>query len=390
MSKPKRVFSIITGGPFHRFMLAARLISPEGFSPLRPALVVAGITWIPLMTIGLVQRLIVGKMDPILADFSVHARLLIAIPCIFLADLMLDAHCVLALGRFVRDDLAEERDEHAMRRIIERARRLRDSVVPEAIILLIAFGADLLMLLHVFSPSVLFDTSWTQHRHSAVQLWYAVLILPAFQFLVGRWFWHWAIWTRVLFDISRLRLRLVPTHPDYAGGIALLSKPIDAFAVFTLGASSVVAGAWYTQVMLGRAQARSFAPKLLLLVCLAELVAFGPLLVFYGHMRRARLRGNVQYSALATRMNRAFHERWILAGEPARFLLDRPDVSALTDLMSAYERMRQMRRVPFDRDAAISVLAATLGPMLPVATTEIPLADLAKHLAKALFSGLAG
>ena len=54
--------------------------------------------------------------------------------------------------------------------------------------------------------------------------WYAFVSIPIFQFILLRWYLRLLIWFRLLWQVSRLNLRLISTHPDRAGGLAFLGK----------------------------------------------------------------------------------------------------------------------------------------------------------------------
>ena len=54
--------------------------------------------------------------------------------------------------------------------------------------------------------------------------------LPAFQFVLYRWYFRLFIWMRFLWQVARCELSLVPTHPDRAGGLGFLSLSVVAFA----------------------------------------------------------------------------------------------------------------------------------------------------------------
>jgi len=60
--------------------------------------------------------------------------------------------------------------------------------------------------------------------------WYGYVSLPIFQFLLVRWYFRLFIWTRFLWQVSRIDLQLIPTHPDRVGGVGFLSGAIYAFA----------------------------------------------------------------------------------------------------------------------------------------------------------------
>ena len=56
--------------------------------------------------------------------------------------------------------------------------------------------------------------------------WIAFVSIPLFQFLLLRWYLRLFIWSRFLWQASRLNLDLIPTHPDRAGGIAFLGRKL--------------------------------------------------------------------------------------------------------------------------------------------------------------------
>ena len=57
---------------------------------------------------------------------------------------------------------------------------------------------------------------------TAAGWWYALVSLPMFRFLLWRWLWRVFIWAALLWQTSKIQLRLLPTHPDQAGGLGTL------------------------------------------------------------------------------------------------------------------------------------------------------------------------
>jgi hypothetical protein len=60
-------------------------------------------------------------------------------------------------------------------------------------------------------------------------MWFGYVSLSIFQFLLCRWYFRLFIWTRFLWQVSRIDLRLVPTHPDRVGGLGFLADTVYAF-----------------------------------------------------------------------------------------------------------------------------------------------------------------
>ena len=54
--------------------------------------------------------------------------------------------------------------------------------------------------------------------------------LPLFQFLLVRWYFRLFIWGRFLWQVSRIQLALIPSHPDRCAGLGFLSTIHETFA----------------------------------------------------------------------------------------------------------------------------------------------------------------
>lgn len=383
---PKYVysFSLVAGGPCYRLLRSLGIVRPGDFEPVRPAIVFALATWLPLMLIGLSERLRGRALDPILTDVAVHVRLLLALPLLLAAERALEFHCSLAVDRFTRGRFVGPDDLDAFASVVAHTVRLRDRSGPELALLVLALTGGLAALGGVSVTSIASVSG--QVRDIPAEVWYALVALPVFQFLLLRWLWRWTMWSWMLFRVSRLRLRLMPLHPDHAGGLLHLSNPIAALAMVVVGASSVLSASWSMQIVHGHAQVLDFVPSLVLFALLVELLALAPVLPFAPALRRARFTGITEYALFALRVTRAFARRWTRHERADNLILGGSDVSVLTDLMSSYEVLTQMGLVPFNRGMALVIALAVIVPMLPLATTVVPLPQLLTQLARALLT----
>src|SRR3954462_3622276 len=71
---------------------------------------------------------------------------------------------------------------------------------------------------------------------------YRYVSLPLFQFILLRWYFRLFIWYRFLWKVSRLKLNLIPTHPDGAGGLGFLTGTAHALAPLLIAQSALLAG----------------------------------------------------------------------------------------------------------------------------------------------------
>lgn len=375
---------LIAHGPSLRLLRRLRLARADG-SPRAWRLVV--VAWVPLLA-GAVLRVITGHPPaPLLFDISVHTRLLIGIPLVIGADRILEQRCRDAVGQLYEGAFAERA---RVDRIIDRAERLRDSRPVELALLALVFLGGQALLWGFVGPTGLFAGISDAGTISFARLWYAIVAWPIAQFLVLRWLWHWSIWSYAVVRLSRLPLATIATHPDRAAGIGFLAAPIHGFSGFVAATSALLASAWATRILAGRASVQALAPELVAFVILAVILACGPLLPFAGMLYRARYRELVRYNGLALDYVRAFDRKWAESRPDPERLLGTPDLQSLNDLHGAYGSLVKTRLVPFDPWLIAVICVAALVPMLPLVATAVPLDELLRRIGHALLGGISG
>ena len=376
-----RDFSLVDGGPFCALLRHFGWTRRDGrIDYLRACIVVVAVAWGPLLVATLSARVMVGHAFAI--DWGVHARLLVAIPLLLLADASLHERT-----RFVVDQLVADRwVTHQQERfdgIVARAVRHRDAVVPEVLLLGIALAASQ-VIVWGFGGLPFTRRLVTLDRHlAAARWWYALVALPLFQFLVYRALFRWGIWIQMLWRLSRLRLQPMATHPDLAGGLEFLSWPSIGFGHVIAALSATQAGVWADQVIYAGLKVTELKWQALVFALAGLVVALGPLLVVSGRLWRCQIDGQHQYGSLATDYTRLFHARW-LAQRERNDVLGSADLQSLADLAGGYEVVAKMRFVPFGPRAVIAIAAAAVVPMLPVALLGVPLDQLLAKLAGTL------
>ena len=81
--------SLMEGGPGDALMKRLRLIRPEfGAASARTAISSAALTWLPLLVFSSIEGLALGGARiPFLYDLAAHARFLVAVPILVLAEI---------------------------------------------------------------------------------------------------------------------------------------------------------------------------------------------------------------------------------------------------------------------------------------------------------------
>jgi hypothetical protein len=145
-------FSIVVGGPVYDLLLRFRLVHQSLPNIWRRILAVVAMTWLPLLLLSLKDGLAYGHQVriPFLYDLSMYGRFLFALPLLLLAEFVIDPAIRVAVAEFVEARLVPGEELPVFENVWQRAQRLRDSWIPEVILLVLAFF-----------PVFLFQHEWT-------------------------------------------------------------------------------------------------------------------------------------------------------------------------------------------------------------------------------------
>ena len=376
--------SLIRGGPFYRLQQSSRLIGANEWNVGRRIIFAIAVGWVPLVLMKLLADR--GNLLLLLKDYRITSRMLIAVPVLLIAQPIMEASFRKIVGHIYDAGLLKGPDLAQMDDIIAKVIQLRDSVVPELVILL-------LIVVHtaVSFKTVLSGASWLAYRigdsyHLTLAGWYAVLVSGTiFQFLLGLNLWKWLLWTMFAFKVSRLNLQLVATHPDENGGLGFLGMTPLAFTPISFAAAAVIAATFRNQILHKGAHLASFTIPAIVLVMIVAVVALGPLIFFVPRLAAVRRKGILEYAILGQMHSTEFHEKWILnrAGHEEE-LIDAAEISTLCDYGQAYDRIENMKPFPTDRSALVALALSVAIPALPVVVAEIPLMVILKQLLGAL------
>src|SRR6185369_14990346 len=116
-----------------------------------------------------------------------------------------------------------------------------------------------------------------------------------FQFILLRWYFRLFIWTRFLWQVSRIELSLVPTHPDRVGGLGFLTRSVYAFIPIAVAHGALLAGLISNRIFFVGATLLEFKSQIAVLVVFMMGVVFGPLLVFAPQLAQAKRSGDREY-----------------------------------------------------------------------------------------------
>lgn len=369
--------SLLSGGPLHDLAARVRLSGSRGRHVLARALVAVLVTWVPLLVLSAIAGEATGDAVVVtfLGDLTAQVRFLLSVPLLVVASAFVEPRLRDAVRQLERGSLVPREARPALAHVLRAASRLVRS--PAELWLLVP-----VLVAAVFERAALVSavsnwehtTSVAEVRLSPAGLWLVAVGLPVYRYLVLRWLWRCAIWAWVQHRLARLPLRLTPSDPDGACGLAALGQAQATLAaplVLALGAMNA-AFVGNRALYLGVPVAEAGAGVALFCAC-ALTLSLAPLLVFSPRLAAARRRGLIEYGVLGTRVARSFHDAWLAPGAaPAKQVLARPDASALADLHHVLDAVRRVRVFPVDRSALRILLIVTITPFVPLIVSQVP------------------
>jgi hypothetical protein len=383
-------FSLTQGGPFFKLLVHSGLIKPEFARPARRATFLALFTWLPLFILSVLQGLALdGQMElPFLWDFAVHVRFLICVPLLIIAEVLLDARTNRVVKHFINSGLVQEKDYPTFESAIRQAARLRDSLVAEALLLgVVIMGVVFLRIEYLGSTSTWqMVVSEAGRTRTLAGWWYLLVAIPFFQFLLARWTWRFLIWSHFLRNLSKMDLRLVPTHPDLAAGLGFLSPAQAKYGIVVFAISAVIAAKIGEEILYGGASLLDYKFIIGGYVLMMLIILLAPLLVFTPKLLIVKRTGLLEYGALANEYTQAFDSKWIRKEIPeGELLLGSADIQSLADLGNSFGFVRNMRAFPVDLNGVIPIIMAVAFPMLPLVLTVYPFDELVLKIVGFLF-----
>ena len=385
-SKQSDDFSLVLGGPLFQLFMRARLTTDTLNLVKRRVIVISLFTWLPLLLLSVLAGEAAGGAIkvPFFYDVDAHVRFLVALPLLLVAELVVHQRIRLIVRQFVERGIVLPQARPEFETIIGSAMRLRNSVVIEVLLIVLVLTAThYLWASQMALESVTWYASIVDgHRqYSPAGYWYAYVSIPVFQFLLARWFFRIFIWARFLWQVSRLDLHLVPTHPDRAAGLGFLGGSAAAFMPLLLSQGALLAGLIANLIFHEGKTLLDFKPEIVSAVVFLLLLVLGPLCVFAPRLAQAKRQGLLEYGALASRYVEGFDQKWLRGGAPQdEQLVGSGDIQSLNDLAGSFEVVQSMRAFPFGKTVVLQTAIAALAPLLPLTLTMISLEEIVKRL----------
>jgi hypothetical protein len=373
-------------GPFCRAI--DRLSGWAKLRGLGVGFVIGLIAWLPLVILtGLDRTLVSGPTIPEIRSFGTHARLLVAIPLFLFAESLFTERLRSVLRDLLKGQIVAGHDMPRLIAVLRQARQLWNSGIAEASLVVLV---GILMYFGLRADLPVGVTTWrttADGRLSLAGWWYTLVSLPLFQFLLWRWAWRLFVWGRLLYQISRFDLRLLPTHPDRAAGLGPLGVAHVDLAPLNFACAAMAAATFAEQIKFAGQPLSSYAVPAVAIVIGGTAVLVAPLLVFGRRLLEVKQRGLLEYGAFAEAYVRAFDAKWLRGAPGDEPLLGTADLQSLADLGNSFGVIDEMQALPISWRQIWKLTVAAALPMLPLLLFAFPLDQLIIGGIKMLIGG---
>ena len=378
-----RSLSLVFGGPLYQLFLRSRLARPPLELLHRRIIALVLITWLPLAVLALIEGNAMGGVDvPFFKHLAVHVRFLISLPLLIMAEIIVHQRVMSVVAQFSSRHLIAPEVQSRFDAAIASAVKLRNSVVAELVLLVLAFTVGY----GVWKQLALGRGSWYGGHGTPNTLagyWYVFVSLPVLRFLLLRWGFRLLIWYRFLWSVSRLPLRLNALHPDHAGGLGFLRGTPFAFMPVFLAQTCILSGVIADHIWHDGAKLPQFKLEIVAILLFQLLLGYFPLLFFTFQLARIRRIGLREYGVVAMNYVNAFRQKWITqTTEEKESLLGTSDIQSLADLSNSFEIIREMNLLPFNYKSVVRLAIILVLPILPLFLTMIPLSEVIDRLLK--------
>jgi len=382
-------FSLVLGGPLYQMLRRTRLTGPTLELLRRRVVFFVLFCWVPLAILSLVEaHFLGGTKVSFFRDILTHVRFLIALPVLILAEIVIHERIRPVVKGFVERRVVTPEELPKFYAAIDSAMRMRNSVIAEIALLVFVFTGGIWIWWHQIALNV---TSWyalPQDGHMNLTLagyWFAFVSGPIFLFILLRWYMRILIWFWFLLRVSRLKLHLLPAHPDRAGGLGFVGKSSFAFAPLLFAQGALLAGQIASRIFYNGQSLLAFKMTITGFVIFFVIAVLAPLFLFTPQLARAKREGLEEYGAFASTYVMDFDQKWLRSKVDEEQLMGTGDIQSLADLGNSFAVVREMRSIPFGTDDVARLLIATVAPLVPLLLTIMPLEQLLTQIVKLIF-----
>jgi hypothetical protein len=382
---PATVFQSGTTGGLRAWL---RLGAGNDGRYLPAVLKLIAITWLPMAILSAAQGDLIqaAHAGSFLSDYAVHARFLIAIALLVVADGICLPRLDAITQKFANSGFLLDSDRPRFDAALQSTARLLSAQTPQVVMGCAALAVSWMVIRYAVPQLPQWHRIHGESQLSVAGWWHVIVSYPVLLALQLRWGWRLILWTRMLWLISSLNLRLLPSHPDRAAGLLFIGYSVRAWALLAAVPGVIASGTIADRIISGAPLPLTYKYLAIALTALAVAAVIAPIGPFSRNLIMAWRRGTLEYGALAAHVGHQFETAWLradgsLPGNP----LETEAFSATTDLYQVVSNVYEMRLIPVDNRSLVIVAVTAALPYLPLVLITKPMSVILQDLADLLF-----
>jgi hypothetical protein len=355
---------------------------------LREVLIVIAALWVPCALLAWSGGPVI--LRAFISDLAAQSRMLFVIPLLMYGVVPLRRRLLGIANNFITSKIVENSGRQVLERETQTLEERRVSV-PIMIGLWAASCALSISVLLLFQHTVVVRTWYQRPGSTSLSLagwWYFMAVIPAIEVMLFRWLWMQWLWAKLLYKISRLKLRLIATHPDRMGGLGFLQWSEFEYLPICLAIGTLFAGAIANRIVSSGAHISEYKYVTAIAVVMVLVACVLPLCVFYRPLLHVKREAVLSHGRIGVTIGRLFEDKWLADSiHWNQNVLSAHDVSGAKYFASIVENVYKMRLVPIGAPMVMRLAVFTLMPMIPVLLVVLPLDLLMRELLKMLLAG---
>ena len=384
-------FRLSTGGLIYRLLNLLHIQQPGSYCLKRRHLVLITLCWLPLLMLTAVEGTLFNTSidSPFIYDLTPYVRYLIVLPLLINADIIIDQLIVSVLQSISTSGILGDDNKDKYNKAVEKLSQRKDSYIADIVIVVISYSVVLsyLTILEELNVSTVFTNWITTHGDAGTQLsnagwWFVLVSSPVLQIILYRWFWRFYLWVEFLYRISRINLKLQPTHPDLAGGLGILKNGESAFILIAIAFGALLSAGLAEDILYTDVTLLQSLPDILGFIIIAIILMTLPMFFFTKQLAMTRRWGRVVYGDLGHRLSIAFDNKWGDKSDESNGdeLLKTADSSVVCDYADIYNVVDNMRYMPISLKGYFLQLSVLVIPFIPLILTEYSLTEILKRV----------
>jgi len=364
---------LIRGGLIYRLERWLGWVDESRFSVRKRVLAFWCLTWVPIVILELIRLAGTHAPGPVPAlyhDLRMNVHFLFSASLLLVADVVVDRRLNRTISQVLKRGIIQDRNRlnamvtHANERISGFGGLAVEAGLLVLSVAVVSYGA----WKQTMGPLLNLNLLSRGGGIPAAVYWYEWVALPLFHFVQLRWIWRFIVWLGLLWQLSKIRLHLVVTHPDLVGGLGVLAFAQESFALLWIAISGGAASTVAFRVMEEGKPLQLYYLPIGVFVGIEVLLLLAPLMLFLPQLAIARREGLLDYGNLSSQYVRLFDRKWV-RHDPVQTdesLLGTSDIQSLAGLGNSFDRVRKMRLFPAEKISVMRIVFAGALPFLPL------------------------